>query len=114
MANERGQYGKNAAPRVGEQPSRTVYVEREGSSIAAWIIGTIAVGGAVLWARHQGKQVEQLYKAAGLPHQSFGADLRQRAKALPTRTSAALRGLADRIRPTKPTASSAISTKSET
>ena len=94
MANERGQYGKNGqngVSYVGAQPPiSTVYVERESStSITAWILGTIAVGGVVLWARHQSKQVAQLYKAAGLPQQSFGADLRQSAKALPSRTSAA-------------------------
>jgi hypothetical protein len=113
MANDRGQYGKNGETRVGA----TVYVERKSSSIVPWIVGTIAVGGVVLWARHQSKQIEQLYKTAGLPQQSFGADLRQSAKALPARTSAALRGLAERVQPTKksaPPATKVITTKSET
>jgi hypothetical protein len=102
MANARGQYGKNGETRVGgELPPHVGYVERESSSILTWIIGTIAVGGAVLWARHQSKQIGQLYKMAGLPQQSFGADLRQSAKAIPARTSAALHDLAERVRPTK-------------
>jgi len=69
-----------------------VYVEREPSSVGAWILGTIAVGGAVLWARHQSRQIEQLYKTAGLPQQSFAEGLRQGA-------GASLRGLAERVRP---------------
>jgi hypothetical protein len=60
--------------------------------MGAWILGTIAVGGALLWGRHQAKQIEQLYKTAGLPHQSFAGSLRQSA-------GASLRGLADRVRP---------------
>lgn len=118
MANERGHYGKNGVTNgvthVGQQP--TIYVERPRSSIGAWIIGTIAVGGVVLWARHQGKQIEQLNKTAGIPHQSFGADLRQSAKALPSKTSAALHGLAERVRPKKsaPPVAKTITTKSET
>jgi len=114
MANDRGQYGKNDETRVGA----TVYVDRAPStSIGAWILGTIAVGGVVLWARHQGKQIEQLYKTAGIPHQSFAADLGQSAKALPSKTSAALHGLAERVRPTKksaPPVAKTTSTKSET
>ena len=88
--NGRGQYG---SARVGQLPSRatTVYVEREPSSVGAWILGTIAVGGAVLWARYQSRQIEQLYKTAGLPHQSFPSSLRQGA-------GSSLRGLAERVR----------------
>ena len=93
--NERGQYGPS---RVGQIPT-TVYVEREPSSIGAWILGTIAIGGAVLWARHQSRQIEQLYKTAGLPQQSFATSLRQSAKSLPSRASASLHGLAERVRP---------------
>lgn len=91
--NDRGQYG---APRVGQSPPRatTVYVERKPSSVGAWVLGTIAVGGAVLWARHQSRQIEQLYKTAGLPQQGFAEGLRQGA-------GASLRGLAERVRPTR-------------
>jgi hypothetical protein len=95
--NARGQYGSS---RVGQIPqAATVYVAREPSSVGAWILGTIAVGGAVLWARHQSKQIEQLYKMAGLPEQSFAADLRQSARSLPSRASASLHDLAERVRP---------------
>jgi len=93
--NDRGQYG---APRVGQTPPRatTVYVERApSSSIGTWILGTLAVGGAVLWARHQSKQIGQLYKTTGLPQQSFPKSLRQDAVA-------SLRGLAERVRPKRP------------
>lgn len=94
--NDRGQYGGNGSPRVGQIP---VYVERKSSSIGTWILGAIATGGAVLWARHQSQQIEQLYKTAGLPHQSFAGSLRQDVKALPSRASGALHDLAERVRP---------------
>lgn len=96
--NERGQYGSNGSPRVGQIP---VYVERESSSVGAWILGTILVGGSVLWARHQSQQIEQLYKTAGLPHQSFTSSLRSSVRSLPSRASASLHGLAERVRPKK-------------
>jgi len=89
--NSRGQYGSSRVGQVVPAPA-AVYVEREPSSVGAWILGTIAVGGAVLWARHQSRQIEQLYKTAGLPQQSFAEGLRQGA-------GASLRGLAERVRP---------------
>ena len=95
--NDRGHYGKNGAPRVGEAP--TIYVEREGSSTGAWILGALAVGGAVLWARHQSRQVEQLYRTSGLPYQSFTGSLRERARALPSRAQQTFRGVTSRVRP---------------
>lgn len=100
--NERGHYG---SPRVGQAPpaTATVYVEREPSSIGVWILGTIAVGGAVLWARHQSRQIEQLYKTADLPQQSFASSLRQGAGAslhsFAERAGASLHSLAERARP---------------
>lgn len=98
--NQRGHYGRSS--RVGQAPpdGATIYVEGEPASIGAWILGTIAVGGAVLWARHQSQQIEQLYRTAGLPQQSFAASLRQSARALPSRASASLHQLAARFRPT--------------
>ena len=98
MVNARGQYGTS---RVGQLAPRatTVYLEREPSSIGAWILGTIAIGGSVLWVRHQSQQVEQLYKTAGLPHQSFAGSLRQSARSLPSQASASLHGLAEFVRP---------------
>lgn len=87
--NERGSYGKNGAPRVGQVP---VYVERQSPSTAAWIIGVIAAGGAVLWARHQSRQIEQLQSSVGMPHQSFASSLREGARA-------SLRRLSERVRP---------------
>ena len=98
--NGRGQYGSS---RVGQIPPRaaTVYVERSPSSVVAQILGTLAVGGALLWARHQSQQIEQLYKTAGLSHESFTASLRTRARSLPSRASASLHDLAERVRPKK-------------
>lgn len=102
--NDRGQYGPSLTgpALVGQIPQgSTIYVERKSSSAATWILGAVAVGGAVLWARHQSRQVEQLYKSAGLPQQSFVADLRQSARSFPAKASASLHGLAERVRPKK-------------
>lgn len=97
MSNDRGQYGNNGvshdAPywvpptQVGAAP------HGGGSSLFKWVVGGAAVGLAALWARHTSRQIEELYSATGLPHQSFGQSLRAGAKALPKKTRAALRGL---------------------
>jgi hypothetical protein len=89
--NERGHYGGNGAHRVGQVP---VYITRESPSTAAWIVGVAAAAGAVLWARHQSRQIEQLYKTAGLPYQSFTAGLKQSARQIPSRARQAIRGRA--------------------
>lgn len=107
----RGHYGKMIVGQV-PPPAATVYVERQSSSIGKWIFGTIVVGGAVLWARHQSQQIVQLQKSAGLPPQSFAASLRQSA-------GSSLRGLAKRVRPEAakvpktPKASKVIESKGE-
>ena len=90
--SQRGQYGRTTVGQV--PPPTTVYVERASASpsIVPWILGTIAVGGAVLWARHQSRQIDQLQKKAGLPDQSFTSSLRQGA-------ATSLRGLAERALP---------------
>jgi hypothetical protein len=72
--SERGIYG---AARVGADGSGS-----RGSSLGTWIVGGLLVGGAVLWAKHQSDQIGKLYSVAGLPQQSFVADLRARTKAL--------------------------------
>lgn len=79
MANDRGTYGSRDGHR---------------SSPLRWIVGAAAVGGALLWMRHVSREIEVLYKHAGLPHQSFTQGLRADARALPGRTRAALRGFA--------------------
>jgi hypothetical protein len=109
--NDRGQYGK---PRVGQVPQHaaTVYVERESSSTGAWILGALAVGGAVLWARHQSRQVEQLYRTSGLPYQSFTGSLREHAKSLPSRAQQTFRGVTARVRPAKTPAIPALPVRS--
>lgn len=104
MANERGHYGNNGT-RVGQVP---IYVEREHSSIGKWLLGAVAVGGAVLYARHQSRQIEQLYRTSGVPYQTFTGTLRESARALPTRAREAYRGFTGRFR----SASSAVPTES--
>ena len=83
----RGQYG----PIVGAAPGE------QGHSIAKWVVGGLAVGGALLWAKYQTDQVNRLYAASGLSHEGFVDSLRDSARALPSRASASLRGLAARI-----------------
>lgn len=77
------------------QPDRvaTIYVERKTSAITQ-VLGVMAVVGAVLWGRHQARQIEQLYKRIDLPQQSFMASLRQDA-------GSSLRSLANRVRPAR-------------
>lgn len=95
--NTRGQYG-NGTSRVGQiQQATPIYVERAPSSAWSWIMGTITIVGtigSVLWTRHQSQQIEQLYKKAGLPYQSFPESLRQRV-------GTSLHDLAERARPKK-------------
>jgi len=101
MSNERGHYGKNVLL-AGETPrAATVYVERAGMSTGTLILGAIAVGGAILFARHQSQQIKHLYKAEGQPYQSFTGSLRESAKELPTRAREAYRGFTTGIRPRK-------------
>lgn len=99
MANERGHYGSNNVPRVGQAHPQTIYVERGGSSIGKWLLGAAAIGGVLLYARHQARQIEQLYKTSGLPYQSFPVSLRESVRALPTKAREAYRGIVGRARP---------------
>jgi hypothetical protein len=70
-----------------------------GHPIAKWVVGGLAIGGALLWAKYQTDQVNRLYTKSGLSHESFVESLREGARALPSRASASLRGLANRINP---------------
>jgi hypothetical protein len=94
MSSERGHYGRNGVSWIGQVPQHptTVLVEHK-SSTGAWILGTLAVGGALLWARHQSRQMEQIYQTSGMPYQSFAAGLRESAKTLSGRASETLRGI---------------------
>src|SRR5207244_1254950 len=98
--NDRGHYGKNGV-RVGQQPQHMIYVESARPSTGALILGAIAVGGAVLYARHQSKQIEQLFKTSGLPYQSFTGDLRETVRAIPIKASETYRGMPGRVRPSR-------------
>lgn len=98
MSNERGHYGNNGT-RIGQTP---IYVEREHSSFGKWLLGAVAIGGAVLYVRHQTRQIEQLYKTSGAPYQPFTSTLRESARELPTRAREAYRGLTGRLRSTSP------------
>ena len=89
----RGYYGTSAAY-VGQVPTRqsTVYVERDRSNVP-WILGALSLGASLLWARHQSRQIEQLYKASGMPYKSFASDLRDSARSVTSRlTSRSARG----------------------
>ena len=111
MSNERGHYGNNSRghygnSHVGADPRtepRTIYVEREhSSSIGKLLLGAVAIGGGILFMRHQSQQIEQLYKGSGVPYQTFTGSLRETARELPTRARQAYRGLTGRVRPAKP------------
>jgi uncharacterized membrane protein len=69
--------------------------------LGTWLVGGLVVGGAVLWARHQSDQMAKLYKAAGLPQQSFTASLREQARALPSAARTKLHELTRAPRATK-------------
>lgn len=88
--SDRGTYGKSL---VGAD---VYYVERR-SSLGTWLVGGLLVGGAVLWAKHQGDQIEKLYTATGLPHQSFGASLRDRSRQLSTSARETFHNLSRRL-----------------
>jgi len=62
-----------------------------------WLIGGLAVGGAVLWAKHQTDQVEKLFATAGLPYQGFASSLRIRAGELSAVAGDKFQGLAHRL-----------------
>ena len=92
--SERGQY---RSVRLGQVvpavvPAPAVYVERASTPVVTWILGTAAIGSALLWAHHQSRQIERLYKKADLPYQGFVSSLRDGAVA-------SLRGIAERARP---------------
>ena len=97
--NERGHYGGNGVS-IGQQYPRTIYVEHEkSSSKGVLLLGALAVGGAILYARHQSQQIQQLYSTSGMPYQSFTGSLRETARALPAKAREAYRGIAARVRP---------------
>lgn len=62
--------------------SITVDGNGKGSSWGPWLLGGLVVVGAVLWAKRQSGQIDKLYAATGLPHQSFVEALRARSKEL--------------------------------
>lgn len=68
-----------------------------GVSWSSWIIGGLLVGGAALWVKHQSDQIEKLYSAAGLPHQSFVEDLRSRSSTLSEAARAGVHSFRQRL-----------------
>lgn len=91
--SERGHYGRNGVSRIGQSPQpHTIYVEhKQSSSTGAWIVGALAAGGALLWARHQSRQMEAIYKTSGVPYQTFTAGLRESARSIPARAKETFR-----------------------
>jgi hypothetical protein len=90
--NDRGTYGtphngvsRDARVQFGDpRLGADLYVVQRPSSIWKWIVGGVAIGGAILWARHQTEQTKKLYKKTGLRPQSFMASMREGAMALPS------------------------------
>jgi hypothetical protein len=106
MANARGHYGKNGVS-VGAQ-APTIVVEHGGPSTGALLLGAVAIGGAILYARHQSRQIELLSKSSGVPYQSFTGGLRE---ALPAKARSVYRKITGHDRPSaQPTAPSLPST----
>lgn len=89
----RGMYG---SPRVGVE-----YPNCPGPSFGKMLLGGLAVGAAVLWARHQSDQVEKLYASAGMPYESFGSSLSTRTRQLSSAAHRNFQLLADRFRSRK-------------
>lgn len=81
--NDRGTYGR-------------AIVGANGTPRGPSLVGVVLVIGGVLWARHQARQIDKLSAAAGIPQESFAADLRERAKQLSS-------GLTRRLSPRKDT-----------
>jgi hypothetical protein len=98
MGNERGHYGRNGVS-VGAEAPRII-VEHGGPSIGTLLLGAVAVGGAILYARHQSRQIEQLSKNSGVPYQSFTGSLR---KALPAEARSVYRKITGYDRPSAQT-----------
>lgn len=61
------------------------------SSTGIWVVGSLLVGGALLWANHQSHQIDRLYAAVGLPQQSFVEDLSRQSKELTSAVRAKMR-----------------------
>lgn len=87
--SQRGVYGKTY---LGGTPPN-----QGGSSIGAWLLGGLVLGGAVLWAKNQSDQLEKLYTASDLPYQSFPKSLRLRAGELSAAAGEKLQGLSQRL-----------------
>ena len=77
---------------VGQSTDRvtTIVVEKKPSALSK-VIGVFAVVGAVLWGRHQSRQIERLYQRLEVPYQTFADSLREGA-------GSSLRSIADRVR----------------
>ena len=117
MSNERGSYGNNGVsrevPLIGYAPPQVGATHGGGkTSILKWVVGGAAVGLAALWMRHTSAQIEELYRAAGLSHQSFGRSLRADVRTLPKRTRGLLRGKARPARST-PTVAELVTSPGE-
>jgi hypothetical protein len=85
--NDRGTYGSplvGADPRAYGVPLVLADPGRRESSAWKWVVGGALVGGAILWARHESKQLARLNERAGLRPQSFMQSAREDVRALPT------------------------------
>ena len=90
--SERGEYGRHIqiGQIIGAEPGQS-------SSPMKWIVGTLLVGGAILWAKHQSDQVKNLYDKTGLPHESFTESLREDVRAIPSAAKGAYQNIRRRL-----------------
>ena len=85
----RGTYGRTV---VGVDPH-----EHRGPSWGTMLLGGLAVGAAVLWAKYQSDQIERLSATVGLPYEGFAQSLAVRTRELSGTARAKFRGLSQRI-----------------
>lgn len=86
---ERGVYGRT---HVGAEP-----YSPHGSSFGTMLLGGLAVGVAVLWAKHQSDQIEKLYVTTGLPYDGFARSLGTRTRELSGVAREKFQGLTQRF-----------------
>lgn len=86
---DRGTYGR---AHVGGDPHG-----HRVSSFGTMILGGLAVGVAVLWAKHQSDQIEKLYATSGLPYEGFARSLGAQTRELSSAARDKFQGLTQRF-----------------
>lgn len=91
--SERGTYGRRV--NIGQVVGAAQ--EQSGTSIGKIVVGTLVVGGAILWLKHQSEQIEKLSAKADVPYESFTESLREDVKAIPAAAKEGYQALKDRL-----------------